>query len=1051
MRFIFFFVLISVFSLLSLDAQVKYIAYEGFDYPLNSPVQAKSGGTGWVKPWEVLADYTGGYLINNSAGSLSYLDVKTSGNFLTGGKDWYGAGRRLNTTEAGPFAAWVEPWSDGIGTRVAPSTIFMSAILGKMNSNADDSYLDLHENDLPWYNYATNLNRIGVGYFGAASDVAGIKHWSLRIDNEIYDTGVLVAIGAPSLFVVKLEFGAANTTVSVYINPSTIGNQVPASPTIVKDATTRHCVRSIALYLGQTPNNGVIDEIRFGASFESVVPNSSTNINLPPTASYTISSKSGKTPLTVTFDATSSSDPEGRPLTYKWNFGDGTSSATGQLVSHTYDIVGVMAPTLTVTDDVGTANTANDKQVTVYDDNNTMPCYPTIQVIKMASCGNNDGDIKVTVPTACTMVLKNSSGDIMPQTVLNDVNSKEYKNLAPGPYDLYLNGTNLCTDYKKLFIVTDSTTCPGWVADKSSMRIGTNVTSLADWSVERPFRNLMKNVRNDLIPYLPSNSSIWSTDYPVNNHTINQMSFDQDGYPIYLPQTTNVGNTSLRYVISSNSANLVPGNRYVLLYDGTGTFELPGINIASSSPGRIVFDASSWGTVSFNLSYSKQGDNVRNIRVLPIADEFVDLNANTFTPQFLEKIAPFASLRFMEWGNVNGNPIVSWNERNTVNRWTYYGFGGVPFEMIIKLANQTKKDIWICVPHLADDNYVTQMATMFRDQLDPSLKIYVEYSNELWNWTFSQSHWNIENKPTTLSYGRAAAEKAKRVFKIWSAVFGGQTERIKRLLGVQGGFTELSEEIMSELQYDDFDLVSTSFYYSLDHADAGSIANPVLTASSSAVDILTNSRNKWNRELPMMKRLYNCAKLYGKSVIGYEGGQHFVGVTGGVTYPYTEKMYDSQTIPEMYQLYSDVLTDIRNLGCVMAMNYSLAGPQRSQYGSWGALSDVNLAPPYMSTAPKYQALLDNISPKSNVVDAISSKVLNSSLVDVYPNPTKSEVIAKLKNPEDFIKMEIFDSSGRFLVQSNKSIVSLKDCQGGLYFVKVQTSKGAVVKRVVKVE
>lgn len=44
---------------------------------------------------------------------------------------------------------------------------------------------------------------------------------------------------------------------------------------------------------------------------------------------------SGRSPLTVHFDARQSRDPAGQPLTYSWNFGDGTT-ATGDTVSHTF-------------------------------------------------------------------------------------------------------------------------------------------------------------------------------------------------------------------------------------------------------------------------------------------------------------------------------------------------------------------------------------------------------------------------------------------------------------------------------------------------------------------------------------------------------------------------------------------------------------------------------------------------------------------------------------------------------------------------------------------
>ena len=37
---------------------------------------------------------------------------------------------------------------------------------------------------------------------------------------------------------------------------------------------------------------------------------------------------------------------------------------------------------------------------------------------------------------------------------------------------------------------------------------------------------------------------------------------------------------------------------------------------------------------------------------------------------------------------------------------------------MIELANLTDKDAWICIPHLADDDYVTQAARLIRDTLE---------------------------------------------------------------------------------------------------------------------------------------------------------------------------------------------------------------------------------------------------------------------------------------------------------------------------------------------
>lgn len=59
-----------------------------------------------------------------------------------------------------------------------------------------------------------------------------------------------------------------------------------------------------------------------------------------------------KTPVEVSFDASSSSDSDGSIVSYSWNFGDG-STGTGKTVSNTYDSTGDYQVKLTVTDGRG--------------------------------------------------------------------------------------------------------------------------------------------------------------------------------------------------------------------------------------------------------------------------------------------------------------------------------------------------------------------------------------------------------------------------------------------------------------------------------------------------------------------------------------------------------------------------------------------------------------------------------------------------------------------------------------------------------------------------
>jgi PKD repeat protein/glucose/arabinose dehydrogenase len=83
--------------------------------------------------------------------------------------------------------------------------------------------------------------------------------------------------------------------------------------------------------------------------------------NQPPTARIVATPTSGSAPLTVRFDGTGSTDPEGGPLSYTWDLdGDGTfGDATGPQPSHTYAAAGTYAARLRVTDAQGASDTAS--------------------------------------------------------------------------------------------------------------------------------------------------------------------------------------------------------------------------------------------------------------------------------------------------------------------------------------------------------------------------------------------------------------------------------------------------------------------------------------------------------------------------------------------------------------------------------------------------------------------------------------------------------------------------------------------------------------------
>jgi glucose/arabinose dehydrogenase len=92
--------------------------------------------------------------------------------------------------------------------------------------------------------------------------------------------------------------------------------------------------------------------------------------NIPPTAQVSIVSSGTSSDPTFTFSAQGSNDPDGNvPLSYTWNFGDGSAPVTTSnlTISHTYTMTANATVTLTVRDSLGA--TSAPASVTVYPTN----------------------------------------------------------------------------------------------------------------------------------------------------------------------------------------------------------------------------------------------------------------------------------------------------------------------------------------------------------------------------------------------------------------------------------------------------------------------------------------------------------------------------------------------------------------------------------------------------------------------------------------------------------------------------------------------------------
>ena len=144
------------------------------------------------------------------------------------------------------------------------------------------------------------------------------------------------------LLIAGLNSYAEQDHASVRIVPSTLSAssvQLQLIEETTQDGETLHTTESVA-YLALAAS-GVLSAEPTDSSF-----------NARPNAQFTATPLSGQAPLTVTVDASASSDDDGTIASYAWDFGEG-NTGTGSTTSHTYSADGVYTITLTVTDNQG--------------------------------------------------------------------------------------------------------------------------------------------------------------------------------------------------------------------------------------------------------------------------------------------------------------------------------------------------------------------------------------------------------------------------------------------------------------------------------------------------------------------------------------------------------------------------------------------------------------------------------------------------------------------------------------------------------------------------
>lgn len=540
----------------------------------------------------------------------------------------------------------------------------------------------------------------------------------------------------------------------------------------------------------------------------------------------------------------------------------------------------------------------------------------------------------------------------------------------------------------------DGTTAAPALPDLAPIRnpnLALGLEAISDWSVQQPFLDIMKTAR-PWTGHLPGQwGGLGHDDLDRAGH------LSPEGWPLIVPDGV-TGLSALMLTDLPPDAGGVAG-RYRVTYQGKGVLVAEGrAQDIRPFDGGLTFDFTPGdGSVILTIVETDPADPIRDIVVVREDRAALLAGGRIFNPDWLDRIRGVRGIRLMGWMATNDSTVAMVEDRPRPADYTW-GRVGVPMEVMIALANELQAEPWFCIPHQADDALVRELAILARDGLDPGLRAWVEYSNEVWNWQFSQARWAEEQGKARWGQDQTWVQfyalRAAEVAGIWAEVFGNP-DRLVRVLATQTGYLGLEAQILDAplvmaegrpAPATAFDAYAVTGYFSAllgaDHkhdalADwirqsenaaaeaAKGAADPAAHLAAHRFDLATALALQDLRDgsvtgdaADSLTELLGTTLPYhaalaadrGLKLVMYEGGTHVVGFGAQVDEPWmTEFFHHLNYSPGMGALYADLLAGWARMTDA-PFNAFVDVQKPSKWGSWGALRHLG------DDNPRWQAL-----------------------------------------------------------------------------------------------
>lgn len=319
----------------------------------------------------------------------------------------------------------------------------------------------------------------------------------------------------------------------------------------------------------------------------------------------------------------------------------------------------------------------------------------------------------------------------------------------------------------------------------STPELGVNIGWVTDWDPTQMFADAMKQARkfgSVASPY-DETAAVDAQGWPTQDAGVLVIADNQGSW--------SAGTYALAFTGQANATTWG---------DGNVTITPVSYNSPTNTSTAIVTAGPKYQNIYLVFTQTRRtpssplGSGVANVSLMrPTIGGAPHAPGTLFTDVFLNRLKYFSAVRMMDYLEVNGSTEMQWSDRSipahasqqevpphaSLNMSQQY-VTGASYEYAIQLANQTGKDLWLNIPHLAfggtyvfsSTDWANNLALLVKygsdingnpytgpsgssganpqpedgpvnPPLNSGLHIYLEYSNEFWSGVGNQSAWIV--------------------------------------------------------------------------------------------------------------------------------------------------------------------------------------------------------------------------------------------------------------------------------------------------------------------